>query len=186
MKYPHLCSTLLPLSESEVAQWCLQAPPSTGFSRQEYWSSCHFLLQEIFLTQGLNPGLLHCRQTFYRLSHQGRCSYHWEIINLVQAFLSLLLYAYDPLIRDFPGGSDSKESSCKAGDPGSIPELGRFPGEGNGYPLQYSCLENSMDREEPGGLQSMGSQRIRHNWATDTFTSLSSSLELEQKIQKST
>ena len=124
---------------------------------------CHFLLQGFFPTQGLNPGLLHCRQTLYRLSHQGRCSYHWEIINLVQAFLSLLLYAYDLLIRGFPGGSDSKESSCKAGDPGSIPELGRFPGEGNGYPLQYSCLENSMDREEPGGLQSMGSQRIRHN-----------------------
>ena len=44
------------------------------------------------------------------------------------------------------GGSDSKESACNAGDPGSIPGLGRFPGEGNGYPLQYSCLENSMDR----------------------------------------
>ena len=46
----------------------------------------------------------------------------------------------------FLGGSDSKESACNAGDPGSIPGLGRFPGEGNGYPLQYSCLENSMDR----------------------------------------
>ena len=46
----------------------------------------------------------------------------------------------------FPGGSDSKESACNAGDSGSVPELGRFPGKGNGYPLQYSCLENSMDR----------------------------------------
>ena len=46
----------------------------------------------------------------------------------------------------FPGGSDSEESACNAGDPGSIPESERFPGEGNGYPLQYSCLENSMDR----------------------------------------
>jgi len=46
----------------------------------------------------------------------------------------------------FPGGSDSKESACNAGDPGSIPGLGRFPEEKNGYPLQYSCLENSMDR----------------------------------------
>ena len=45
-----------------------------------------------------------------------------------------------------PGGSDSKESACNAGDPGSIPELGRSPGEGNGYPLQYSCLENFVDR----------------------------------------
>ena len=49
-------------------------------------------------------------------------------------------------IRGFPGGSDSKESACKAGDPGSTLGLGRSPGEGNGNPLQYSCLENPMDR----------------------------------------
>ena len=46
----------------------------------------------------------------------------------------------------FPGGSDGKESACNAGDLGSIPGLGSSPGEGNGYPLQYSCLENPMDR----------------------------------------
>ena len=46
----------------------------------------------------------------------------------------------------FTGGSDSKESVCNVGDLGSIPGLGRFPGERNGKPLQYSCLENSMDR----------------------------------------
>ena len=46
----------------------------------------------------------------------------------------------------FPDGSDSKESACNAGDLGSIPGLGRSPGEGSGYPLQYSGLENSMDR----------------------------------------
>ena len=45
----------------------------------------------------------------------------------------------------FPGGSAGKESSCNVGDLGSIPGLGRFPGEGKGYPLQYSGLENSMD-----------------------------------------
>ena len=44
-----------------------------------------------------------------------------------------------------PGGSDGKESACNAGDPGSIPGWGRSPGEGNGYPLQYSSLENPMD-----------------------------------------
>ena len=44
------------------------------------------------------------------------------------------------------GGSDSKESACNAGDLGLIPGSGRFPGEGNGNPLQYSCLENPMDR----------------------------------------
>ena len=48
--------------------------------------------------------------------------------------------------RGFPGGSDSKKSACNARDPGLIPGLGRPPGEGNGYPLQYSCLENPMDR----------------------------------------
>ena len=45
----------------------------------------------------------------------------------------------------FPGGSDGKEFTCNAGDPGSIPGLGRSPGEGNGNLLQYSCLENSTD-----------------------------------------
>ena len=50
-------------------------------------------------------------------------------------------------IGDFPDGSDCKESACNAVDLGSIPGLGRSPGEGNGNPLQYSCLEKSMDRE---------------------------------------
>ena len=46
----------------------------------------------------------------------------------------------------FPGGSDSKESDCNTGVPGLIPGWGRSPGEGNGYLLQYSCLENFIDR----------------------------------------
>ena len=46
----------------------------------------------------------------------------------------------------FPGGSDGKEAACSAGDPGLILGSGRSPGEGNGYPLHYSCLDNSMDR----------------------------------------
>ena len=58
--------------------------------------------------------------------------------NIVAGCFALLIY----VIRNswvFPGGSDSKESACNAGDPGSIPESGRYPGEGRGYPLQYSC-----------------------------------------------
>ena len=47
--------------------------------------------------------------------------------------------------KGFPGGSAGKEFTCNAGDLGSIPGLGRFPGEGNNYPLQYSGLENSME-----------------------------------------
>ena len=50
------------------------------------------------------------------------------------------------LIDSFPGDSDGKESACNVGDLGSIPGLGRSPGEGNGNPLQYSSLENPMDR----------------------------------------
>ena len=50
-----------------------------------------------------------------------------------------------PVYLGFPCGSAGKESACNAGDLGSIPGLGRFPGEGKGYPLQYSGLENSMD-----------------------------------------
>ena len=46
----------------------------------------------------------------------------------------------------FPGSSDGKEPACNAGDPGSFPGVRRSPGEGNGNPLQYSCLENPMDR----------------------------------------
>ena len=50
-------------------------------------------------------------------------------------------------IMGFPGGSGGKESACNVGDPDSISGLLRSPGEGNGYPLQHCCLENSMDRE---------------------------------------
>ena len=51
-----------------------------------------------------------------------------------------------PVLLGFPGGSSGKESACNVGDLGSIPGLGRPPGKGKGYPLQYSSLENSMDR----------------------------------------
>ena len=56
--------------------------------------------------------------------------------------------AYDSQLGTVPesGGSDGKESACNTGDLGLIPGLGRCPGEGNGYPLQYSCPENPMDR----------------------------------------
>ena len=63
-----------------------------------------------------------------------------------------MLHIYNAILvshkkeQGFPGGLDGKVSACSAGDPGLIPGLGRSPGEGNGNPLQYSCLENSMDR----------------------------------------
>ena len=59
----------------------------------------------------------------------------------------------------FPGGSDGKEYACNVGDPGLIPGSGRSPGEGNGNPLLYSCLENPMDRR----LQATRLERAGHN-----------------------
>ena len=60
--------------------------------------------------------------------------------SLIQEQISALSISYG-----FPGGSEVKVSAWNAGDPGSIPGLGRSPGEGNGNPLQYSCLENPME-----------------------------------------
>ena len=67
--------------------------------------------------------------------------------------------------RAFSGVSVVKNLPANAGNAGLIPGLGRFPGEGNGNPVQYSCLGNPWT-EEPGGLQSIGSQRVRHSLAT--------------------
>ena len=78
------------------------------------------------------------------------------------------------LVCVFPCVSNSKESACNMGNLGSIPGLGRSPGEGNSYPLQYSGLENSMDRRAwratVHGVTKRGSQRVRHNWAAFTFS----------------
>ena len=68
-------------------------------------------------------------------------------------------------------GSEVKASACNAGDLGSIPGSGRSPGEGNGHPLQYSCLENPMDGG-PGGLQSTGSAKSRTQLSDFTFIKL--------------
>ena len=69
----------------------------------------------------------------------------------------------------FPGDSNGKISACNAGDPGSIWGQGRSPGVGNGKPLQYSCLENSMDRG-PWRAIVQGLQRVWQDWVTNTFT----------------
>ena len=68
---------------------------------------------------------------------------------------------YTIILRGFPGGSDSKESACSAGDLGSIPGLERSLGEGNGYPLQDSCLENLTDR---------GAWPATIHWVTESDT----------------
>ena len=83
---------------------------------------------------------------------------YWFTVNL---FFSVLRQDY----KGFPHSAVGKESACSAGDLGSIPGSGRSPGEGNGNPLQYSCLENPMDR---GAWQTTvhGVARVGHDLAT--------------------
>ena len=73
-----------------------------------------------------------------------------------------------PLLLGFPCGSDDKECSCNAGELDSISGSGKSSEEGNGYPLQFSCLENSMDRG------AWPAQKVRHDWATCTSPTHSS------------
>ena len=76
-------------------------------------------------------------------------------------------------VLDFPGGSDGKASVYNVRDLALILGLGRFPGEGNGNPLQYSCLENPMDGGTWYRLLSMGSQRVGHDFIFTFFFSSS-------------
>ena len=69
-----------------------------------------------------------------------------ELINVINYIMRTNVIKNDHLSVGFPCGSVGKESACNAGDLGLIPASGRSPGEGKGYPLQYSCLENSIDR----------------------------------------
>ena len=86
-----------------------------------------------------------------------------------------------PIDKGFPGGSEGKASACNAGDPGLIPGMGRSPGEGNGNPLQYSCLENPMDRgawwATVHGV-AIAKSRTRLSGFTLTFTLRSSNPEI--------
>ena len=123
-----------------------QAPLSMGFSRQEYWSGLLCLLPGDLLSP--DPCLLHLL--------------HWQSGSLPLAPPGNPVNMCKYLFMGIPGGSDDKKSACNAGDPGSIPESGRSPGEGNGNLLQYSCPENSMDR---GRLQSWSHREL--TWLSD-------------------
>ena len=93
---------------------------------------------------------------------------HWTTSEVLSApiWWGLVHFHISVSQSGFPGDSNGKESACNAGDPGSIPRSGRSPGEENGYPLQYSCLENPMD--SPRGRKE--SQRVWHDWETNTHT----------------
>ena len=109
---------------------------------------CHFLLQGIFLTQGSNPGLPLCRQTLYRLSHQGRRprfnswvrKIHWRRDRLPT-----------PVFLGFPCGSAGKEPACNVGDQDLIPGLGRSPGKGKDLPTPVFWLREFRELYSPWG-----------------------------------
>ena len=85
------------------------------------------------------------------------------VLNLLDLKLALSKRAFVYVIyRECPGGSHGKQSACNAGGQSLIPGWGRSPGEGNGYPLQYSCLENPMDRGDWWATVH-GLQRVRQD-----------------------
>ena len=110
------------------------------------------LLQEIFPTQGLNQGLPNCRRILYQPTHQRRPrTLEWVTYPFSRGSSRARNWTGVSCIAgrfftNFPGSSVGKASASNAGDLGSIPGSGRSPGEGNGNPPQYSCLENPMDR----------------------------------------
>ena len=83
--------------------------------------------------------------------------HNYEVVKSVLNSISLTL--------GFPGGSVVKNSPASAGDMSSIPGLGRSPGEGNGNPLQYSCLENAMDRRTLAGYKIVSAKNC--SWLRD-------------------
>ena len=88
--------------------------------------------------------------------------------SFVILFFFLNIYV---LFKGFPGSSEDKASAYNAGDPGSIPGLGRSPGEGNGNPFQYSCLKNPMDRAAwRATVHRVAKSRTRLSYFTHTHT----------------
>ena len=135
------------------------APLSIGFPRQEYWSGLPFPSPRDLpdpRIEPMSPALqadstnwitredreVDKQMLLYTLSlivrRTGNIKNSLGHINIFTYFICLSL--------GFPGGSDGKASAYNEGDPGSIPGSGRSPGEGNGNPLQYFCLENPMNR----------------------------------------
>ena len=123
--------------------FCLQSFPATGSFPKcwlhirwpKYWNfSFSFVISPSNEHSGLSP---------FRIDWFDFFAVHGALKHLLQHHnlkASILWHS------SFPGGSDGRESACNVGDPGLIPGSGRSPGEGNGSPFPYSCLENSMDR----------------------------------------
>ena len=125
-----------------------QAPPSMEFSRQEYWSVLPCPSAGDLSNPGINPGSPAFQADTLPSEPPGK----------PQFYTYLLGYT------GLPMWLSGIESSCHAGDLGSVSGWGRSPAGGNDNPLQYSCLGNPT--KEPGWLQSMGLQRVGHDLAT--------------------
>ena len=110
---------------------------SKGFSR--VFSNTTVQKHQFFGTQPFIVQLLHPYMTTGKTIALTRQTLVGKVTSLLFNMLSRFVTS------GFPGGSDGKASACNLGDPGSIPGLGRSSGEGNGNPLQYSCLKNFMD-----------------------------------------
>ena len=148
-----------------------------GFSKLEYWSGLPLPSQGDVSNPGIQPRFL-ALQADSLLSEPPENIYIHKYLYfrvngaIMQLFLHHFPYRVTTVIcLGFPGDPDSKESACNAGDTGSIPWEG---------PLEEEMATHSsilawriLWTKEPGGLQSMGLQRVGHNWATNTFTSLS-------------
>ena len=105
--------------------------------------------QELYMTGQLSLLLGECRVSYLHFGpHNTILALFIQSTPVLHIFKYLLhLYTFFDFGWGFPGSSDSKVSAYNVGEPGSIPGLGRSPGEGNGNPFQYSCLGNPMDRE---------------------------------------
>ena len=119
-----------------------QAPLSMRFPRQGYWSGLPFPSPRDLPDPGIEPVSPVLAGRIFTPEPPGKSIWvvtgQWFWTEREERF-----YTYP---RNFPGGSDGKESAYSAGDPGLISGLGRTPVEGNAYPFQYSCLENPMNR----------------------------------------
>ena len=136
--------------------------PST---EHNYWDSADFISEQpkyLSWRKFLSPWLEISQLGWEVLRKQYFNDIHYKTPIMLKLISSL-----EPNYKDCPGVSDGKETACNVGDWGSVPGLGRSPGEGKGYPLQYSCRKNPHGQKQPGGLQSIVSQRVGHDWATE-------------------